>query len=235
MIHQFIFAGPRPGLPAAAFQSYWVHFHAVDYASKIKQIRQYLVATREPVGAPGAVPFFQGVAEIWLGSEAEQIASLQSPEFLDGARRDEPRWAAFWQTLGLDTDPEVVVGDLEESGGQLEGLKLYFLLKRAPGLDRQEFRRLLRADHEAAAARISGLRRSLIGFCRDGLYGLGEPRFDAVEVWSFPDDAIGWAALAGHAAGRLPALPGTVADTRCRFSFSGREHWIIRPGERAPA
>jgi hypothetical protein len=42
MIHQFIFAGPKPGLSADAFQSYWVNFHAVDYAARIPQIRQYL-------------------------------------------------------------------------------------------------------------------------------------------------------------------------------------------------
>src|SRR5262249_35101402 len=93
MIHQFIFAGPKPGLEATAFQSYWVHFHAVEFAQRIRQIQQYLVATRLPISVGRDVPFFQGVAEIWLGNDDDQIASLQSPEFLDGARRDEPRWA----------------------------------------------------------------------------------------------------------------------------------------------
>lgn len=40
MIHQFIFAAPKPGLSAAAFTSYWINFHAVDFAAKIPQIRQ---------------------------------------------------------------------------------------------------------------------------------------------------------------------------------------------------
>lgn len=49
---------------------------------------------------PRDVPwFYQGVAEIWLADEATQLASLQSPEFLQGARADEPRWAAFRRTL----------------------------------------------------------------------------------------------------------------------------------------
>src|SRR5579883_330124 len=110
MIHQFIFAGPKPGLTAVAFQSYWVNFHAADYASKIPQIRQYSISTRLHLPIVRAVPFFEGVAEILLRNEAEQVASLQSPEFLQGARTDEPRWAAFWQTLALDTDPLVVAG-----------------------------------------------------------------------------------------------------------------------------
>jgi hypothetical protein len=107
-IHQYIFAGPRPGLSPEAFQTYWVNFHTVDFAAKIPQIKQYLVATRENVEAPRQMDFFQGIAEIWLQSEAEQIASMQTPEFLQGARADEPRWAAFWQTFVLDTESTLV-------------------------------------------------------------------------------------------------------------------------------
>jgi hypothetical protein len=57
MIHQFTFAGPKPGLPAEAFQSYWVNLPAIDFASKIPQIRQYLVAPRVHVSYPREVPF----------------------------------------------------------------------------------------------------------------------------------------------------------------------------------
>ena len=40
VIHQFIFAYPRPGMTEAEFQRYWVEGHAVNYASKIPQIPQ---------------------------------------------------------------------------------------------------------------------------------------------------------------------------------------------------
>src|ERR1700752_3900858 len=98
MIHQFIFAAPKPGLTPAAFQSYWIHFHAVDFASKIPQILENLVAQRVHFPVQHALPYFEGVAEIWLADEQSQLASLQTPEFLQGARIDEPRWAAFWLT-----------------------------------------------------------------------------------------------------------------------------------------
>jgi hypothetical protein len=93
LIHQFIFAAPKPDLSSAAFASYWLNFHARDYAAKIPQIRRYLVATPLELDSGRDVPNFAGVAEIWLRPE-EQIASLQSPEFIAGARADEPRWAA---------------------------------------------------------------------------------------------------------------------------------------------
>ena len=46
MIHQFILAAPRPGMTAKQFQDYWVQQHAVRYASKIPQIKRYLIDTR---------------------------------------------------------------------------------------------------------------------------------------------------------------------------------------------
>ena len=104
MIHQLIFAHPRPGLSEEEFQQYWLEVHAVRYASRIPQIRRYLIDTRIPFGQEPEDPLWGGVAEIWLENEEEQLASLQSPEFLQGARIDEPRWAAFWRTLALDTD-----------------------------------------------------------------------------------------------------------------------------------
>ena len=49
MIHQFIFAAPKPGMTESEFQDYWVNVHAVKYASKIPQIKQYSVSTRMPM------------------------------------------------------------------------------------------------------------------------------------------------------------------------------------------
>jgi EthD domain len=41
MIHQLIFAHPKPGMSEKDFQDYWVNVHAVNYASKIPQIKKY--------------------------------------------------------------------------------------------------------------------------------------------------------------------------------------------------
>ena len=91
MIHQLIFAGPKPGMTDSEFQDYWVNVHAVQYASKIKQIKKYLIDTTIESAVPQNSPY-RGVAEIWLENEQEQLESLQSTEFLQGARLDEPKW-----------------------------------------------------------------------------------------------------------------------------------------------
>lgn len=222
MIHQFIFAGPKPGLSSEAFLSYWINFHAVEYAAKIPQIKQYLIAGRAPSRGERELPFYQGVAEIWLNDEVDQIASLQSREFLEGARRDEPRWAAFWQTLVLDTDPTVL---REYSGPEPwpEFTKLYVLLKRRPGFDLGEFRERLLSRTVA----VPELQRHLVALARSTLYGLGEPRFDAIEVLSFSDREAAAALLTDGYTQSVAAA--TEADSRYFFTFIGRETWIIRP------
>ena len=130
MIHQHIFASPKPDMSEAAFQEYWLHVHAVKYASKIPQIRKYLIDTRVAVEGETEEPLWSGVAEIWLRNGQEQLESLQTEEFLQGARLDEPNWAAFWRTLVLDTDAHILLEGDEAAGG----VKLIVLAKRKEGL-----------------------------------------------------------------------------------------------------
>ena len=76
-------------------------------------------------------------------NEQQQLASLQSKEFLEGARLDEPRWAAFWRTVGLDTTThEIVPGPPLVREPEL--VKLILLVKRRPGMPLEEFRQSAR-------------------------------------------------------------------------------------------
>ena len=172
MIHQFILAAPRPGLSASEFQDYWLHVHAVNYASKIPQITRYLIDSRLPVEAAAAgnpgLPH-QGIAEIWLNNEEEQLASLQTPEFLQGARRDEPNWAAFWLTLVLDTTAYEVVPGPAQTGKDPDWVKLTVLSKRAPGLPLAEFRERSLDQFAPVLAKTPGVQRYLHAQTRDGL------------------------------------------------------------------
>ena len=229
MIHQFIFAGPKPGMSAEDFQSYWLNVHAVNYASRIVQIRQYLIATRLRIPCPRELPFYEGVAEIWLKNDQEQIESLQTPEFLQGARLDEPKWAAFWQTLVIDTDPEVL---LESAEPAAEFVKVYVLSKRRPDSELAEFQQNLRESHHRAALALPGLERYLVGFSRAGAYGLGEPRFDAIEVYSFRSADAVKTALGSEEWKATEASLLTHADPRYIFNYIGQDHWVIPPGQR---
>jgi hypothetical protein len=231
MIHQIIIAAPKPGMSAKQFQDYWVNTHAVQYASKIPQIRKYLVDTRVPNDLDTGTPQLphEGIAEIWLANETEQLASLQTPEFLDGARRDEPSWAAFWLTIVLDTTAHEVVSGPESGLGP----KVVFLLKRRPGMKLAEYRQSTIDDYAPVVAKLPGLRRYLHGHTRDGFYAFGEASFDSVEQLWFDDQASLREALTStHWREQVTTARAALVDPAYVFSMTVNEHWIIGPQPR---
>jgi len=213
------------------FQSYWLKVHAVQYASKIPQIKRYMIDTRVDYSGDKGEPLYSGLAEIWLENEAEQLASLQTKEFLEGARLDEPRWAAFWKTLVLDTDAHLVTkGDAFRY--DTSGVKLVMLLKRREGLSLANFRSYSLGIHSSLVLRVPGLERSMQNHTRDSWYYLGEPRFDSVEQLWFKDLGALEDAIASEQFLRLRQDMLQFAEQRWIFSFAMREHWIIGPEAR---
>lgn len=230
MIHQLIFAHPKPGMSEQDFQRYWVEVHAVKFASRIPQIKRYLIDTRVPFGPEPADPLFSGVAEIWMNEE-DQMASLQSHEFLEGARRDEPNWAAFWQTLALDTDAHVLV-EGEPPSRDSTMVKVITLVKRKEGLPLKEFRLASLDVHGPLVGKLPGLRRYLQGHVRDGMYAVGEASLDCVSQLWFDDlDAIERMYASPEYERVANDLEGLV-EPRYIHTMVTREHWVIGPEPR---
>ncbi len=226
MIHQFILAVPKPGLSVEEFQDYWVHVHAVKFASRITQIRRYLVNTRIPTDCDlGSPPLpHQGIAEIWLDNEEEQLASLQSDAFIHGARADEPNWAAFWQAIVLDTTTH----ELMPGPRPRDGVKMTTLLKRRPGMSLTDYREASLTGYAPVVDGLPGLRGHLHCHTRDGAYVFGESTFDSVEQWWFDDvDALRSALRSSHYTERVAPERAGITEPRHVFSLTTREHWII--------
>jgi uncharacterized protein (TIGR02118 family) len=228
MIHQMIFAYPRPGMSEEEFQRYWLRVHAVQYASKIPQIRRYKVDTRIPFGPGPDEPLWCGVAEIWLANEQEQLASLQTEEFLQGARLDEPKWAAFWRTLVLDTDAHTVV----EPPAGTEGVKLIRLVKRRAGLPLDEFRRDSLGKHAELVLQIPGLRGYLQNHTRNGAYAIGEAVLDAAYQLWFDSPRALETALSTPEFRRAEEELLSLVEPRYVHQMVVREHWVIGPEAR---
>jgi uncharacterized protein (TIGR02118 family) len=225
MIHQLIFAAPKPGMTEQEFQRYWLEEHAVRYASKIPQIRKYLIDTRIPFEGTDEPPKWSGVAEIWLANEQEQLASLQTDEFLNGARLDEPNWAAFWQTVVLDTDAHELLA------GQ-GGVKLIILAKRREGLPLQDFRDRSLGEHAGLTLAVPGLRRYLQCHTRDGAYGIGEAVLDvAYQLW-FDDVAAMREAVESPRFKEANEDLLTFVEPRYVHRMAATEHWVIGPEPR---
>ncbi len=210
------------------FQAYWLDVHAPNFASKIKQIKRYKIDLRVPFSLDPD-PIWHGIAEIWLRNGTEQIESLQSPEFLDGARADEPNWAAFWATLGLDcTTESVKVADALPEGA----VKLVVLYRHARGLTRGAYRDLHRLRIAAAAAAEPTVLAHDLAFAVDGLYTIGAPGFDAIgHYWFASVEAAEEFVKEGKGALLLPR-DGEVVDPDQLFLMLVREHWVIGPEAR---
>jgi hypothetical protein len=234
MIHQFILAAPKPGMTAQEFQDYWVNVHAVRYASKIPQIRKYMVDTVVDIegnlGEP-ALPH-QGIAEIFLANGEEQLASLQTEEFLQGARLDEPHWAAFWQTIVVDTTAHEIVAGPPLARGQ-EWVKLTVLQKRRPGLALDDYRKQTLDAYASVVKGTPGLRRYLHAHTVDGAYVFGEAAFDSVEQLWFDDvNALEQALRSPYFTEQVKAARDEIVDQKYVFSLAARENWIIGPQAR---
>lgn len=232
MIHQLIFAHPKPGMTEKEFQDYWVNIHAVKYASKIPQIKKYLIDTRIPFGPEPDDPRFSGVAEIWLNNEAEQLASLQTPEFLQGARLDEPNWAAFWRTVVLDTDTHSLLEGSASSFRQ-GGIKLIGMMKRKIGLPLETFRQYSLQVHAPLVLELPGLQRYYQCHVRDSFYAIGEAILDCVAMLWFDSLESLNIALNSPQNQLAAADLNNFIEMKYIHTFVVQEHWIIGPEVRA--
>lgn len=229
MIHQLIFAHPRPGMSETDFQNYWINVHAVKYASKIPQIKRYLIDSRIRFGVEPEDPLFSGVGEIWLADEAEQIASLQSKEYLEGARLDEPNWAAFWRTVVLDTKAHILM-EVKPPQRDSKMVKLLMMVKRKAGIPLVKFQHRMLKDHAANVMKLPCLQRYLQCHVRDSFYALGESLFDCVSQLWFEDLKSLEKALNSREYQEL-ILPEfeNLFETKYIHQMVTTETWIIGP------
>lgn len=209
------------------FQQYWVATHAVNFAAKISQIKKYVVNTTVPMA--GHDYHWFGCAEIWIAAE-EQVESLQSDAFLKGARLDEPNWAAFWQTLVVDTDSETIVPGPAETADEA-GIKIITVSKRKDGTTLADFRAALRESAELAK-NIPGLVRFKQGLTREGAYELTEAAMDAVTVMWFDTMEAAEQSLNSAAAAAYTDRIHDLIDSKRHHVMAFQPHWIIGPEAR---
>jgi len=227
MIHQLIFAHPKPGMSEHDFQDYWLNYHGPKLASKIPQVRRYMIDSRIPFGPEPDDPLFGGVAEIWLENEETSVASLQTPELL-AAREDEPNWAAFWRTVVLNTDAHVLK-ETSPPPGDGSQIKYFVLLKRKEGLPLEEFRRYALEVHAPHVLALPGLRRYYQCHQRDSMYLIGEPLLDAAAILWFDNvDDLGRAFGVPEHEPVEEDFP-QFAEVKYIQTMAATEKWLIGP------
>jgi len=233
MIHQHIFASPRPGMSEQEFQDYWRYVHATQYAIPIPQVRKYKIDCAIGVKNTYNQMAYSGLAEIWLKNDEEQAESLQTPEYLEGAKKDERKWAAAWQTLVLDTYSTLLHEKTTQSREQQE-YKLLVLLKRREDQSLDQFRQHLLTNNARLSENIPGLVRNLCCFTRDRFYTNGaEPFFDYVGHFS-TTSFLGLKDMMGSKQWQETMHVDflAIADPWIHACMTVRSEWIIGPEPR---
>lgn len=207
MIKGIALAVPKAGMSAEDFHRHWRDIHA-PLALRIHQLRRYVQSHRKPLAVPGFEAVrYGGVAEVWF----DTLAALQElpaiPEYINGARADEPNFLDMAELKFLATREHVFIDEIDiDKDTPLT--KAIFLLRRRPDMSVAEFQDYWINGHAPQIPRDAGVLRYVQCHQVPESYAAGEPPYDGVAELSFADDA---AFLAYWSSPRIQAIFGADA------------------------
>jgi uncharacterized protein (TIGR02118 family) len=158
MIKSFVLLPKKPGISDDQFHRHWREVHA-PYAFRIPSLRRYVQSHRLPQLVPGfSASSYEGIAEVWFDNLEAVMRLRESPEYLEGAYRDEPNFIDQLQLVWLATRENVVVAG-SPMAKDTHAVKGLFLVKRKPGLSVAEFQDYWRSKHAPLVPRTPHLVR----------------------------------------------------------------------------
>ena len=187
MLKSFALLPKKPGISDEQFHRHWREVHA-PLALRIPSLRRYVQSHRLPQQIPGfSTTPYEGIAEVWFDDLETTLRLRESPEYLEGAFRDEPN---FIDTAGLTrlvTRENVVVAGpaMAKDTRCVKGL---FLVKCKPGMSVTEFQDYWRTRHAPLVPRTPHLLRYVQCHVLPDMYETETPpAYDGVaELW-WPD------------------------------------------------
>jgi len=189
MIKCFALLPKKADISDEQFHSHWRGIHA-QLALRISSLRRYVQSHRLP-GLTASFPEsrFEGAAEVWYDSLEAALAMRDSPEYLEGAYKDEPNFIDQPGLRWLATRENVVVAGAPMTK-DARCVKGVFLVKRKPGLSVAEFQEYWRTKHAPLVPRTPHLLRYVQCHVLPETYeSETPPAFDGVaELW-WPDAA----------------------------------------------
>jgi uncharacterized protein (TIGR02118 family) len=159
MVKCFALIAKKPGISDEQFHSHWRGVHA-QLALRITSLRRYVQSHRLSSGLTASFPSapFDGAAEVWFDDLNAALRMRESPEYLEGAYKDEPNFIDQPALRWLATQENVVVAGapMAKDAKCVKGL---FLVKRKPGLSVAEFQDYWRTRHAPLVPRTPHLLR----------------------------------------------------------------------------
>ena len=145
---------------------------------RIPQLKGYIQSHRIPCRSNNST--YDGEAEVWLNDLDALKALRKSPEYLNGALKDEPNFIDPTRSEFLVAQDHVII-DGPRKPGLVKGV---WRMRRKPGTSLAEFRRHWIEIHGVIATKIPGVRRYVQSHVIDEAYSFAEPRWDGVaQLW----------------------------------------------------
>lgn len=184
MIKGFALLTKKSDISDEKFHTHWRTIHA-QLALRIPSLRRY-VQSHRLAGLTAGFPAspFEGAAEVWYDNLAAALAMRESPEYLEGAYKDELNFIEQPKLQWLATQENVVVAGapIAKDATCVKGL---FLVKRKPGLSVAEFQAYWREKHAPLVPRTPHLLRYVQCHVLPETYeSTTPPAYDGVaELW----------------------------------------------------
>jgi uncharacterized protein (TIGR02118 family) len=186
MVKMFAFPSRRADVSVADFHAHWRGPHRV-LAERIPSFRRYVQSHRRWDLDPGPqAADFEGSAEVWFDEVAAALGMQDDPSYAEGAAKDEPSFIDMDRLIFIFTEEDVLEPGLP-IGKDDDGVKLMQMVRRASGVDREEFAARWGRSDDGVAERLHADRHVA---CRTLVQRGPEPPFDGVRevFWADPDD-----------------------------------------------
>jgi len=177
----------RPDVSREFFHEHWRTVHA-GHALKLTTLRRYIQAHRLDVEVPGfAQSPYEGIPEVWWDDLAASEAIADDPDYINGAKGDEPTFIDMPRLETVNTREHAIVPGPDVVRDEPE-VKLLLLLKRRADLPLEDFRARWPAEVEDVLTACARARRVGVATTLPETYeGNSEPRYDGVAELSWPD------------------------------------------------
>lgn len=229
MIKVYALLPKRPDISAGQFHEHWSTVHR-EHALAITRLRRYVQAHRiddEMLSGLEQAPY-DGIPEVWYDSLESAVGQDDDPDYVEGAKRDEPNFVDMNGIAWVMTDERLVRDDLDLEA-EPDSAKALILVHRSEGLDRETFAATWPAAAQTAMDALPGVRRAAVATTLPETYDAAEPAYDGVlELW-WADRETFRADWEAAGSSTLDALEDVIARKRSHGAVV-RELRVIWPG-----
>jgi uncharacterized protein (TIGR02118 family) len=188
MIKGIAIVTKKAGLDDEYFHRYWRKRHG-PLALQMKSLRRYVQSHRTKDSVPGfeSCPY-DGVAEVWFDDLATMLDLPNNPDYISGAKADEPNFIDMAALKFLATREHVFI-EGPPIAEDTPLVKATFLLTRRAGMSVLEFQDYWINGHAPQIPNDAGIMRYVQCHQAAETYANSSPAYDGVAELSFPDYA----------------------------------------------